>query len=98
MDTTFKYILVQFISYGPGLPAKRLPYGAQYVSRGEETVAGEAAIKAKTGRSPFRSPTEGRPKSTTARGETKRLDFRGDVEARRRESLRTLGPTEGAGV
>ena len=51
-----------------------------------------------TGRSTFCGPTEVHPKSATARGETKRLDFRGDVEARRRESLRTPGPTEGAGV
>ena len=45
-----------------------------------------------------RGPTEGRPQNATARGETKRLDIRGDVEAYRRESLCTPVPTEGAGV
>ena len=67
--------------YGPGLPAKHLPDGAQEVSRGEEMVAGEAAGETNTGRSIFCGPTKGRPESVTARGETKRLDFRGDVEA-----------------
>ena len=84
--------------YGTGLPAKSLPDGAQEVSRGEETVAGEAAGETNTGRSNFRGPTEGRRKSATARGETKRLDFRGDVEAHRQESLRTPRPTLRAGV
>ena len=53
------------------------------ISRGEEMVAGEADVKANTVRSTFRGPTEGRPKSATVQGETKRLDFRGDVETRR---------------
>ena len=84
--------------YGPGLPAKRLPNGAQEVFRGKEAVSDEAAGEANTGRQKFRGPTEGRPESATARGETKRLDIGGDVAARQRESLRAPGPTEGAGA
>ena len=84
--------------YGPGLPAKRLTDGAQEISGKEETVAGEAAGETNTNRLTFRGPTDGCPKSATARGETKRLDLRGDVEARQRESLRTPGPTVREGV
>ena len=65
---------------------------------GEETVAGEAAGETNTGRSTFCGPTEGLPESATTQGKTKRLDLRGDVEACRRESLRTPGPTVWAGV
>ena len=84
--------------HGAGLPAKRLPDGSQEVSRGKETVADDFADEANMGRSTFRGPTEGRPKIQTARGDTKRLGIRGDVETRRQESLCAPGPMEGAGV
>ena len=77
---------------------KRLPDGAQEISGREETVAVEAARETNTDRSTFRGPTEGRSKSATARGKTKRLDLRGDVETRRRESLRTPVPTVQTGI
>ena len=84
--------------HGTGLLAKHLPDGAKEVSRREETVDDGAADESNKGRSTFRGPTEGRPESATTRGKTKRLDIRGDVEARRRESLCAPGTTEGAGV
>ena len=51
------------------------------VLRGKEAVAGEVADKSDTGGQTFRGPTGGRPKIATARGETERVDIRGDVEA-----------------
>ena len=61
-------------------------------------MAGEATVEANMGRSTFRGPMEGRPEWATARGKTKRLDIRGDVEDRQRESLRAPVPREGAGA
>ena len=61
-------------------------------------MAGEAVVETNKYRSTFRGPTEVRPKGATVRGETKRLDLRGDVETRQRESLRTPGPTVRAGI
>ena len=68
--------------HDPEFPVKHLTDGKQEVYRGEKTVIDEAADEANTGRSTFCGPTEGHPKSATARGETKHLDIRGDVEAR----------------
>ena len=59
---------------------------------------GEAAGETNAGRPNFRGPTEGRPKGATARGETKRLDLREDVETHQQESLRTPGTTVRAGI
>ena len=70
--------------HGPGLPAKRPPNGTQEVLRGKEAMANEAANESNTGGQNFRGPTEGRPKSATARSETERVDIGGDVEACRR--------------
>ena len=67
--------------HGPGLPDKLLPDGTQEVLRGKEAVADEAANGANMGGQNFRGPTEGRPKSATARGKTERMDIGGDMEA-----------------
>ena len=61
-------------------------------------MAGEAAGETNKYGSTFRCPTEGRPEGATARGETKRLDIRGDVYTCRREILRTPVPTIRAGI
>ena len=61
--------------HGPRLTAKCLPDVAQEVFRGKEEVANEATDEANMGRQTFHGPTEGRPKSATARGKTKRLDI-----------------------
>ena len=79
------------------LPSASLTEYKKYLG-GKETVANEAAAEANMGRSTFRGPMEGRPEWATARGKTKRLDIRGDVEDRQLESLRAPGPREGAGA
>ena len=56
---------------GDGLPAKRLPGGAQAVPRGPEEVAIEAADVANKRGQRICGPTEGRPESKGGRGETK---------------------------
>ena len=43
-------------------------------------MVNEAANEAHTGGQNVRGPTEGRPKSTNARGKTKHVDIGGDVE------------------
>ena len=63
----------------------------------EETVAGEAAGGTNADRPTFRRSTESRTEGATARGKTKRLDIRDDVETHRQESLCTPGPTIRAG-
>ena len=61
-------------------------------------VAGEAADEAKTGEQTFRGHSGGYAESATGRSKTERMDIGGDVEACRRESLRTQGLTERAGA
>ena len=74
--------------HGPGLPVKRLPDGTQEIPRGAEEVATEVADETNTVGRSICGPTEGRPESEGARGETERVDIGGDVETCRRESLR----------
>ena len=61
-------------------------------------MVGEAAEGTNRDGSTFHGSTESRTKDATARGETKRLDFRVDVETHQRESLRTTGPAIRAGL
>ena len=66
--------------HGPGLPAKRPPDGAQEIPGREKTVASEAAGETNANRPTFRGSTESCTEGATARGETKRLGLREDVE------------------
>ena len=78
--------------------SKRLPDRTQEIPRGEKAVAAEAGDKTDMGGKNFRGPTEGRPESATASGETERVDIRGDVEVFQQESLRAPGPKESTGT
>ena len=78
--------------HGPWLPAERTPVGDKAIPGGAKAVAGEATDKTITDGRTLCGSTESRTKAETAGGETKRLDLGGDVEAHRRESLRSPGP------
>ena len=82
----------------PGLSAERPPGRAKEIPGREETVASEAAEGPNTDGSTFRGSTESRTEGATTQGETKHLDLGVNMEAHRRESLRTPGPAIRAGL